>query len=486
MSSPPRSSRRAFLVSSAGVVAALAGARVARADRAATAPTVATFRSRADLKPPLLAVEAISPTAAPGHVFVAPFVGASTNHGTAMIVDDAGEPIWVYQSVHLVMNFRTQTYRGTPVLTWWEGVVVDGGYFAGMCVIADQSYRVVKRLSGPAGMQPEVHEFLITSRDTALVSFNNSVSADLSAYGGPNEGTIVEGVIREIDIASGATLFEWHSLDHVGVDETLLPVGATWDYFHLNSIDVDQDGNLLVSARHPCAVYKVDRSSGQVLWRLGGTKSDFALGPGATFWYQHDARSHPDGTLSLFDDGASTPQNAPEPESRALVLRLDTTAMTASAVASYPNPHGSSTFAMGNAQAMPGGGWLVGWGTVPEVTEFGPDGSVRFDATFPGGEWSYRAYRSPWSGRPAGAPAVAVVRNANGSVDVYASWNGATEVVRWRVLGGATPTSVRPLQTARRTGFETRVRLWHRPAQVRVEALDVAGKVLGTSRAVST
>lgn len=485
MPSPATSSRRAFLLSSAGFVAAMAGARAARGDAAPSAPAAVTFHSRADLKAPLLAVQTRTPAAAPGHVFVAPFAGASTNHGTGLIVDDAGQPIWIYQSDHLVMNFRAQTYRSKPVLTWWEGVV-DNGYFAGMCVIADQSYRVLKRISGPAGMQPEVHEFLITSRDTALISFNNAVSADLTPYGGPSDGTIVEGVIREIDIASDATLFEWHSLDHVGVDESLLPVGATWDYFHLNSVDVDQDGNLLVSARHPCAIYKVDRSSGEIVWRLGGTRSDFALGPGATFWYQHDARGHADGTLSLFDDGAESPQNAPEPVSRALVLKLDTSAMQATVAGSFPNPHGSSTFAMGNTEAVAGGGWFVGWGTVPELTEFGPDGSVRFDAIFPDGQWSYRAYRSAWVGRPAGVPAAVTVRNANGSVDVYASWNGATEVALWRVSGGAGPASLRPLQTAKWAGFETRIRLWHRPARVLVEALDAHGNVLGRSRLLAT
>lgn len=485
MSSPQASSRRAFLAASAGAVAVLAGPRPARAADAPSAPDVATFHSRADLEAPLLAVETASPAAAPGRVLVAPFLAASTNRGTAMIVDGAGQPVWIYQSVHLVMNFRVQTYRGKPVLTWWEGVV-SGGLFAGMCVIADESYRVVKRLSGPVGMQPEVHEFLITPQDTALISFNNEISADLTEYGGPSDGTIVEGVVREVDIASGATLFEWHSLDHVGLGESLVPAGATWDYFHLNSIDVDQDGNLLVSARHPCAVYEVDRPSGEIVWRLGGTKSDFALGPGAAFWYQHDARSHPDGTLSLFDDGASSAQTAPESVSRALVLRLDTTAMRADVVAAFPNPHGSLTFAMGNAQALPDGGWFVGWGTIPGLTEFGPDGSVRFDALFPGGQWSYRAYRSRWVGKPGDAPAVAVVRNTNGSVDVYASWNGSTEVALWRVAGGAAPAALRVLQSARRAGFETRIRLWHRPAYVRVEALDVHGSVLGRSRVVAT
>jgi hypothetical protein len=88
-------------------------------------------------------------------------------------------------------------------------------------------------------------------------------------------------------------LFEWHSLDHVGLDESYkdLPeeAGGTFDYFHINSIEVDHDSNLLVSARNTFTVYKIDRRSGEIIWRLGGKKSDFEMGPGTWMRYQHDA-----------------------------------------------------------------------------------------------------------------------------------------------------------------------------------------------------
>lgn len=477
-------SRRRFLGWSAAAVAWLAApAARAATSRSDAGPGSLLFRSRPDLTPPALAVAASTPAASAGYLFVAPFTGQ--DHGTALIADDAGEPVWIYQSPNLVMNFRPQTLFGKPVLTWWEGTV-SNGLFAGECIVMDDAYRVVQRLSTANGFQPEVHEFLITSENTALVSANNLVSADLSSYGGPTDGTVVEGVVQEIDIATGKVLLEWHSLDHVALEETFVPVSATWDYLHLNSIDVASDGNLLVSARHPCAVYKLDRHTGELIWRLGGKKSDFELGPEGTFWFQHDARALADGRISLFDDGSNGTNPSPESVSRAIVLALDETARTATLDTAFPNPAGALTVAMGNAQFFADGGCFVGWGTVPEISEFGADGSLAFDAHFPGGQITYRAFRDRWNGRGPGLPRIATVRNASGSVDVYTSWNGSTEVASWRVHGGPTRTTLAPLKRVARSGFETRIRLERRPGRVAVEALDSHGRTLARSGSVPT
>ena len=468
--------RRSFVVGSLGALAALSRSPFAFAAPSSTAQYV----SRPDLTPPVLSVAKRDPGAADGYVFVAPFAG--DKNGTAMIVDDAGNPVWIRQSRSLIMNFRVQQLDGRPVLTWWEGSVVDGLY-EGECVILDETYEVVKRFAAGNGFLPELHEFLISPAGTALVTINNLVPADLSPYGGPVDGTLIEGVIQELDIETGEVLFEWHSLEHVGVEESSFPVGSQWDYLHLNSIDVDPaDGNLVVSARYSSTVYKLDRSTGEVLWRLGGTKSDFALGPGATFWFQHDARVHPGGLLSLFDDGADGSGPPPEAVSRAIVLALDTDAMTAALVDAYPNPNGASTVAMGNTQLLAHGGAFVGWGTTPQVSELAGDGTLLFDATFPGGAYTYRAFRAQWSGRAQGLPLLAVRRATASAIDVYASWNGATRVAHWQVLGGAANDSLEPLATSPRTGFETRIRLDEVSTHLAVAALDVAGNELARSR----
>jgi hypothetical protein len=336
-------------------------------------------------------------------------------------------------------------------------------------------------------LQADLHEFLITSRNTALVAIFNQRPWDLSAVGGPAEGQLVEGVVQEIDVATKEVLFEWHSIDHVGLDETYrgdLVTQPNFDYFHLNSIGVDADGDLIVSARHTSTVYKIDRRSGAVVWRLGGRKSDFALGPGARFDFQHDARRHEDGTLTIFDNGAWGPGPGDvEPSSRGLRLALDEQARTADVVAEYRTPAPRLATAMGDVQGLPGGNVFVGWGIAGSFSELGPSGDLRFDARFADGSASYRAFRDPWVGRPATRPAIVVTTDESGRpATVHASWNGATEVAHWQLHTGPAPGRLRAVRTAPRTGFETAIDLPAPAAFLAVVALDASGRQLATTK----
>jgi hypothetical protein len=202
------------------------------------------------------------------------------------------------------------------------------------------------------------------------------------------------------------------------------------------------------------------------------------MGPGTTFAWQHDARLQPDGTLTIFDDEAAP---AVGKRSRAIVLRLDTKKMTARLVKAYVHPDGLLASSQGNMQVLPNGHVLVGWGSEPNVTEFSHTGQVVFDAHFNKGADSYRAYRFPWVGHPTGRPAIFAKAEDNGDTTVYASWNGATEVRRWAVLGGPDPAHLTRVAVAARTGFETRIGLKKEAPTVAVQALDAAGRVLGTS-----
>jgi hypothetical protein len=163
-------------------------------------------------------------------------------------------------------------------------------------------------------------------------------------------------------------LFEWHSIDHVDLDETYatpLQDGRTGiDYFHINSIDVDHDNNLLISARETSALYKIDRNTGKVMWRLGGKKSDFEMGEGARFAFQHDARRLPDGNISIFDNGTTVFENGvPEAveESRGIALELDEQKMSAALVGEYTHPDKQYADAAGNMQVLPNSNVFVGW-----------------------------------------------------------------------------------------------------------------------------
>jgi hypothetical protein len=399
-----------------------------------------------------------------------------------MIVDDAGEIVWFHPTTpQTAMNFRAARYKGEPVLTWWEGKATQG-LGTGTHVILDGSYRVVARVPAGGGRQSDLHEFLITPHDTALVTSYELRTVDLSAVGGPRHGQAIGGLVQELALPSGRVLFEWRSLDHVSIAETHAAyTGHPLDYFHVNSIDLTSDGDFLVSARNTWAVYKVSRKTGKVLWRLGGKRSDFAMGPGTVFAWQHDARHLSHGRISIFDDGAE-PQVATQ--SRALVLQLDVAHRRARLVRKYTHRPGRivSRF-MGNAQVFDNGNVLVGWGSEPYVTEFGRDGDIRFDARLPSGGQNYRALRFPWAAMPAIPPAI-VYRAAGGKRRVHVSWNGATNVAAWELHAGPAAGALAVVGKVRRTGFETRIAVPHGARYARVIALDSAGKRLRASEAI--
>lgn len=452
-----------------------------------------------------MAVAAPLGAVAPGLVFITP------NNGLApdglLIADNAGRPIWIRPDTGSnAANFRPAAYRGKPVLTWWEGSV-NGGFGAGQLVIMDDTYTELLRFGAGAGRKADIHEFQITPQNTALILTDTGVS--LPAGGSPPPWQNWDCIVEEVDIATGAVLFEWHSADHISPDESVIPPPGTtpspsattntlagtatatpagsipaqaipvYDSVHANAIELDTDGNLIVSARNTSAIYKVDRSTGEIRWRLGGKRSDFKMGPGATFALQHDPRRHPDGTLSVFDDGA-----APS-TSRAIVLDVDEAAMTATLVRSYGHPHGKLAMSQGNMQVLPNGNVFVGWGSTGSASEFSADGQLLFDADFSGSIQSYRCFRFPWSGRPAGRPAIAVDPVSNGTVSAYASWNGATELATWEVLGGADSGSLASLGRFPRTDFETTLSVQPAGSLLAVHALDANGVTLGTSPTVT-
>src|ERR671920_2496 len=265
------------------------------------------FRSRPDLSPPAVEVTTQAHDTASGYIFVAPEKGGAWQGGS-MIVDDSGEVVWFrplqgrYGRAH---DLKVQSYRGKSVLTWMDGVKEY--------VIFDHSYREIARLSAGNGHNGDHHEFLISPQDTALILIYSPVLRDLSSIGGLKNGRVWQGIVQEIDIETGEVLFEWHSIEHVGLDESYATVSQDGrpglDYFHANSIEVDHDNNLLVSARQTFTLYKIDRKTGEIIWRLGGKKSDFKMGPGTRFAFQHDARRQRDGTISIFDNGTTIFRN---------------------------------------------------------------------------------------------------------------------------------------------------------------------------------
>jgi hypothetical protein len=440
------------------------------------------FRSAPSLKPPRIVVRTKRRGRTNGYTFHTPS-GGNGRHGL-LIADDEGQPIW-HRSTgkQFASDLRVQRYKGEPVLTWWQGKRIRG-WGEGDYVIAGSDYREISRVAAGRGSKGDLHDFVITEDDTALITIYSAREHDLRPVGGVRRGRVIDSIVQEVDIETGRVLLEWKALDHIGLRESYKPLPddtrSGWDHFHVNSVDVDTDGNLLISARNTYTVYKVDRRTGEVIWRLGGKRSDFRMGRGTHFAWQHDARRAPDGTLSLFDNQASP---ARADESRALLLDVDERRMRVTRKRQYTHPRALLSNNKANTQVLSNGNVMVGWGYHPYFTEYSRSGRVLFDARFADRDnVSYRAYRFRWTGRPAGRPAVAS-RVSGRRMTVYASWNGATEVAEWRVLAGATVESVERVARGRRRGFETAVRVDKVQPCVAVEALDSQGETLGSSPA---
>ena len=445
-----------------------------------------TFRSRPDLRPPVMDITTPAEGTDEGLIFLGTRVGGG--QAGAMVLDDTGELVWFLppdNDMNAHYDVRVQEYRGESVVTFAEANAAGPvGWRRGHYVICDATCERIAEFPIGNGMPGgDHHEFLITPEDTALVGAYFPIHWDLSEVGGASDGVAVDYVVQELEIETGRVLFEWHGLDHIGLDESYAKVpgdaNGQYDYIHMNSIGVGPDGDLVMSARHTFAAYKISRATGEMLWRLNGKRSDFEMGEGTEFAYTHDARLHEGNVLTIFDNATSGYNT--DKVSRGLVIDLDEEAMTATLVQEYIHPTEIVAVSQANVQVLPNGNVFIGWGSAPVFSEFTEDGELIFNGRFPKGGSSYRAYRFPWSAQPTEPPAIAAEVADDGSLTVYASWNGATEVASWRVLGGESEADLAEVGSAERSGFETEIPVDSTVAFVAVEALDASGAVLGAS-----
>lgn len=444
-----------------------------------------TFQSRPDLTPASVEVTRPSTNTAEGDIFITPQQGPTQNG--VMILGPQGDLVW-FQPVpsgDMAADLRVQHYRGQPVLTWWQGYS-GAGVGAGEDVIYDSSYRQLAVVRAGNGLFADLHEFRLTSQGTALITAYYPVLWDASALHGAKQQIVLDSVLQEIDVKTGLVLYQWDSLDHVPLADSYEAVPQTaegpFDYFHINSVQQQKDGDLVISARNTWAAYDLDHDTGAIVWTLGGKNSSYKLGSGVTFAFQHDVRVHTesDSTVTLFDDGAGPPRV--HAQSRGITVRLDDKNKKATLVSEDVHSPALAAAFEGNVQALPGGDQFVGWGQQPYFTEYTASGQMVFDARFVDSNSSYRAYRYPWSGSPTSPPAV-VASSSGGTTNVYVSWNGATKVASWRVLAGASAAALQAVVTTSKRGFETQIAIASQP-YVAVQALDANGRALGTSSVV--
>jgi hypothetical protein len=422
--------------------------------------------------------------AAPGDLFLAPYQGKGS--AGPMIADQQGGLVW-FQPLAAGLsatNFQVEQYQGKPVLTWWQGRIIQVGFGEGEDVIYDSSYRRIATVRAGNGYQADLHEIRITPQGTAWIDVFSPIHANLSGVHGPADGILTDSVVQQVDIKTGLVMWEWHTLGHIPLSESNNPVPQNypWDYAHLNSADPGPSGDVMVSVRNTWALYDVDIRTGNILWRLGGRRSSFRQGAGTRFYWQHDAELQPGGLISLFDNGSDPPK---EKQSRGLLLRPDTSSHTVSLVKQLANP--SRTLlaeSQGNAQSLAQGNWLLGYGRLPNFTEFDASGHVVLDGTLGRNVQNFKTFLSPWEGHPTTAPAVLAHSAGAGAISVASSWNGATNVSSWRVLAGSSPSALAPVATAAKAGFQTTLTAHTAGPYVAVQALDGAGAVLGTSATV--
>jgi hypothetical protein len=390
-----------------------------------------------------------------------------------MLFSGDGKLLWYDRRPDKVHDLKQVTVGGRPELAFFQRRAGDPYY-----EFLDQSYRRVRRVRPGRGYPTDEHELQLTAHGTAYLA-SEIVRREILDY-----------VVQEVDVATGKVRFQWRAVGNIGLRDSYdeRPRRGAWDYFHGNSVDppTAEDGTVIVSARNTSAIYGIDRRTGRTAWILGGKRDQFGLSkrPSWVFCTQHDVHRLPGGDLMIFDNGGAHTNGRPRcplHAARVLVLRIDTARKRARLIRSIPSDgfgrrgRGILSKWVGSARPLANGDVLVDWGDVPRISVIGRDD--RENLLLRLRHWSYRAVPARWVGRPAGAPAIA----ARGR-DVWASWNGATEIRHWQVLGGSAPAELAPVgDPVAFTDLETHIRIGPQ-RYVAVRALDAAGNALGQSR----
>jgi len=324
---------------------------------------------------------------APGYLFMSNF-GA---HATAylLIVDNGGTPIFYRAMPAMCTDFKLQP---TGQLTYYDT-------HAGKFYALNEQYAIVDSFSCGGDVETDEHELRLLPNGHALLLGDDPEIVDMSAvvpFGDPT-ATVIGNIIQELDTDKNV-VFEWRSWDHFQItDATHENLSASViDYEHANALDVDHDGNLLLSSRHMDEITKIDHATGETIWRWGGKNNQFTQDdPEGFFSHQHAIRRLDDGDVTLFDNGD---YRTPTTYSRAAEYDLDEVNKVATLTWEYRNTPDSYGNAMGYVQRLDNGNTLIGFGTGnPDAIEVDPDGNKIMEASLPAGESSYRTLRQVWN-----------------------------------------------------------------------------------------
>ncbi len=315
-------------------------------------------------------------------------------HGVAFLLDGAGRVRWYVRSNRLIGDFQPQSANHyTSAVTAYEPLAFAAlGYTTAEYQELDPAGDLVRKWTITGGYPTDGHEIRLTPRGTAVLFGFDFRIVDLTGLGGSNNAQIIGNVLQEVD-STGRVLFQWNAFDHFAITDIDPAISLTTqriDWNHGNAIELDPDGNYLLSFRHFSEVTKIDGRTGTVLWRLGGVQNEFHFDPDSMrFSFQHGIRRLPDGNLILFDNG----NGRVPPYSRVVEYRLDEGTKTATVAWSYRPSSDLYSFALGFAQRLSNGNTLVTFGTLGTVQEVAPSHEVVWQLNLPQGLWIYRAYR---------------------------------------------------------------------------------------------
>jgi hypothetical protein len=329
----------------------------------------------------------INEETAPGQIFITNREGIPY----LMILNNNGTPYFYQLLEDHSLDFKVQA---NGMLTRWIGEDIRA------YVVMDTNFQNLDTLRCQNGFDTDEHELqLLPNGHALMIAVEERNLSEIDPDGNPN--TIVLGNhIQELD-ENGSVVFEWLCWDYFQLEDSFIENfdALRVDYVHINSIAVDFDGNILISSRHLSECTKINRQTGEIIWRLGGKNNQFNfINDPDQISYQHDFRPVPGkpGHYTLFDNG-----NQKDPHySRALEFKLDTDNMTAEKVWEYRHYPDRYSRLMGNAQRLPNGNTLINWGdpALPKITELTPDSVIVFEADFTPAMNNYRTFRFEFEG----------------------------------------------------------------------------------------
>jgi hypothetical protein len=360
-----------------------------------------------------------------------------------VIFDNTGSPVWYMRMPDERRDMKVQ-HNGVMTMLARDG----GNHYNGF----DTHYRLITNYWAVNGYGVDEHELQILADGTYFLVALRTETVDMSRYvtGGNTAASVTEQVIQQFT-AAGELIFQWRAWDNFNIldqQQFINLLGSSFDFTHMNAIDVDTDGHILLSSRSTSEITKINRDTGQIIWRLGGAHNQFTFlnDPLAGPRNQHAIRMVGTNHYTCFDNG-----NLHSPSmSRGVEYAINTNNMTATLVWQYPNPPTSSTYSyyMGDVQRLTNGNTLIDWavGNLPKLTEVRPDGTKAFEMNWASQWEAYRTWRCPW--QASALQPYLILEPYPDNITLIFNQFGDTNVAFYRIYGGTSPAPTNLLATS--------------------------------------